>query len=91
MKRILLGAALCAVAGLSTPASAADMQIEICNSRWRPPCRDYPPVTTAVPPSVSVAPGESYSLNLKNLSREQVEFILHAMNADTSKVDLSPH
>jgi hypothetical protein len=91
MKKLLASAVLFVAAGLDAPANAAEILMKVCHPEWNPQCRNYPPVTTAVPlPSATLAPSPPYSLTFDNLSRDQVEFILNAINADKSRVDLSP-
>jgi hypothetical protein len=91
MRAIWHAAAVFAAAmGTVTPASAADILVKICNPSWDPRCRNYPPVTTAVPPMDTASGTNSYTLTLDNLGRSQVEAILNALSADKSKYDLTP-
>jgi hypothetical protein len=90
MRAVLSAGLFLLVSGHLTSAYGADARVlvTICNDNWNPRCRDFP-VTTAVPVSPQTAEvGQRYSLQLKDLSQEQLNKALSLLGVDQSKINL---
>jgi hypothetical protein len=72
------------------------MAITICNPRWTPECRVFDVntlVSLSTLPTIRSTPAsepeQSFSIEIKDLNRQQLEKILELLKADTSKINIS--